>query len=232
MSLEQCTVSDTCKKYKQEECPLQKDEGFCLKLFKLTYLQNEALLTSAQRRKTDLYLDADERDRDAFVYLKKLENDAEKFVSEGRNLYITSTTTGNGKTSWALRILNAYFQKIWYKTGLCCRGLFISVPRFLLAIKDNISQRNDYVQHIKENVLTADLVIWDDIATKSFTVFEMENILSIIDRRVSDGKANIYTSNVANKDLKDCIGDRLYSRVFNTSTIIEFNGTDKRVLVK
>ena len=41
-------------------------------------------------------------------------------------------------------------------------------------------------------------------------------------------KSNIYTSNVTGQELKDKLGERLYSRIVNLSTNIELRGTDKR----
>ena len=108
--------------------------------------------------------------------------------------------------------------------------MFISVPRYLLSIKDAISNNNEYANHIKQNVLDADLVIWDDIATKNMTEFETENVLSIIDARINLGKSNIFTSNITNTELPLYIGDRLSSRILGTSEPIKFVGEDKRIL--
>ena len=97
-----------------------------------------------------------------------------------------------------------------------------------MALKDNISEKSDYISHIKENILDADLVIWDDIATKSATTFEHENMLSIIDTRVLNNKSNIYTSNLGCNELHSFVGDRLFSRIYRESLAIEFKGKDKR----
>ena len=205
--------------------------GFCLRLFKLDYLYGEALVSMAQRRRITLTTDSDGSDVEAFTKLSSISKDPVGFVSSGGSLYIHSQTAGNGKTSWALRILQSYMNAIWFGSELRCRALFISVPRLLIALKDNISERNEYVQHIKENILTADLVIWDDIATKQSTVFEAENLLAMIDSRIANGKANIYTSNLSDAELHVALGDRLASRVANLSMNIEFRGKDKRGIV-
>ena len=106
--------------------------------------------------------------------------------------------------------------------------LFINVPRYLLAIKENISEKSDYVAHIKANVLNADLVIWDEVGSKGLTQFEHESILSLINSRVCENKANIYTSNLTTDELHDAVGDRLYSRIVVMSEDIELRGLDKR----
>ena len=112
-----------------------------------------------------------------------------------------------------------------------CKALFINVPKFLLSIKDNISNKNEYVEYIKNNVLEADLVVWDEVGTKGLTQFEHENLLSLINMRIDMNKSNIYTSNMRPDELKELIGDRLYSRIVKLSTEIEFKGQDKRGLV-
>lgn len=224
-----CNFERTCGKFLKGSC--DPSAPFCIRQFKLESLQSMALLTPDQRRYIPLRLDANKSDLATFEQLKEIEKNIEAFVSEGNNLYLYSSICGNGKTRWALRLMNSYFEKIWPYTDLNCRGLFINIPRFLLALKDNISQRSDYVQHIKDNILNADLVIWDEIGSKGLTVFENENILSLINSRIDLSKSNIYTSNLQPNELREAVGERLYSRVFNLSKYkIEFFGADKRGL--
>lgn len=221
---QECWMKNQCKKY--PDCP----NPFCIKLFKLNQLCDLALLSPKQREHIALYIDADGTDREEFEYLKSIEQHIDKFIAEGNNLYIYSGTTGNSKTSWMLRLLNQYLQKIWAKSDLECRALFINVPRYLLALKDAISNQSDYVDHIKVNALKADLVVFDEVGTKSVTIFEHENLLSIINARLDEGKSNFYTSNLMPQELQQVVGDRLYSRIVNSSINIEFRGKDKRTL--
>lgn len=227
---EHCNFQPKCKKYGQGQCPYQDRTlpPFCARLFKINTLQDNALLTQKQRDYIPLRIDADGSDREAFMRLKQIEQHIEDFVREGHNLYLFSRNTGCGKTSWSLRLLNSYFEKIWYRSDITCKGLFINVPRFLISLRDNISQKSEYIKYIKDNALNADVIIWDDIATKGFTTFEMENIYNIINTRLDDGRSNIYTSNLAGEDLREAMGDRLYSRVMYCSEVIEFVGADKR----
>lgn len=145
-------------------------------------------------------------------------------------LYLTDNCIVTHNTSWALRLTQSYLNKIWFKCELSCKVLFINVPRFLLELKNNISEKNEYITHIKENVLLADLVIWDEIGSKGLTQFEHENVLNYINARIDMGKSNIYTSNLNELDLHQAVGDRLYSRIVNNSINIELKGKDKRSL--
>jgi len=207
------------------------DKDFCIRKYKLDTLYSNSLLTDNFKIKKTIICDEDRTDFEEFTQLSEIERNIKDFVEQGKNLYIHSTTPGNGKTSWSIRLIQAYFDTIWAKTDLSCRALFISVPRFLLALKENISKKNDYVTFIQENILTADLVVWDDIAAKVGSEFEVNHLLSLIDNRIAQNKANIFTSNLDRDHMYDALGERIASRICNMSIEIEFHGKDKRFLV-
>jgi DNA replication protein DnaC len=226
---DECYLKDKCAKYQSNpsaECKFSN--SYCPKLFRVNFLLQEGLLTDKQKKFKPLFIDADGTDREEFKQLQLIETHIEQFVSEGANLFIHSSGVGNGKTSWAIRLLQSYVDKIWYKSDLTCKILFVNVPRYLLALKDSISNTNEYADHIKKNILKADLVVFDEIATKGLSTFEHENVISIINARIDENKSNIYTSNLYGRELKEKLGDRLYSRIINLSTDIELHGQDKR----
>ena len=219
----------TCFLY--EQCNHRDgDKDFCLRKYKMDSLYSAALMTESQKKHITLRVDEDGTDLEQFKQLAAIEQDIVNFISSGKNLYLHSANCGNGKSSWSLRLVEAYFNKIWARTEVKCRALFISVPRFLLALKDDITTKNAYVAYIKENVLEADLVIWDDIAAKMGSEFELTHLLNIIDNRLAFGKSNIYTSNLNRQQLYNALGERLTSRIANMSIDIELFGADKRVL--
>jgi DNA replication protein DnaC len=187
-------------------------------------------MTDSQKQHVVLKIDPDGTDLEQFQKLAAIEQNIVQFISEGKNLYLHSTNCGNGKSSWSIRLAEAYFNKIWARSDGSCKVLFISVPRFLLALKDNITTKSSYVEYIKDNVLTADLVIWDDIAAKMGSEFELTHLLNIIDNRLALGKSNIYTTNLNRQQLYTALGERLTSRIANMSTEIELFGADKRFL--
>ena len=222
-----CYLSENCKLYRNGGCPFPE---FCIKKFKVDKFFDLSLLSESQRQPVDLFLDANNSDYNSFVFLNDTKKHIIEFVKTGGNLYLYSSLTGNGKTSWAIKLLQAYISKVWFEREISCVCLFVSVPRYLLSIKDAISNNNEYAKHIKENVLKADIVVWDDIATKGMTEFETENVLSIIDARINMGKSNIFTSNISKEELPIYVGDRLGSRIIGTSYPVQFFGQDKRIL--
>lgn len=220
-----CTVRATCGKFAKGAVP---ESDFCIRQFKMGGLFDLAFISDRQRQTIALRYDSDGTDYAEFVRLHQISQEIEKFVDEGRSLYLYSTGCGNGKTSWALRMAQEYIRKIWFKSDIRPRVLFINVPKFFLMLKENISNPNDYIAHIKEYAVDCDLVIWDDIGTKMGTEFEVENLLNIVNNRIDSGKANIYTSNILPEQLKARVGDRLYSRIIHLSENIELRGADKR----
>lgn len=218
-----CFLFDRCN---HKDC----DKEFCLRKYKLESLYNAALLSKSQYKNVRLFADDDGTDSVQFIQVQQIMQNIESFVADGTNLYLHSHTCGNGKTSCAIKLIKAYLDKIWARSAVECRALFISVPRFLLALKDQISNYNEYAEYVKENVIKADIVVWDDIAAKVGTDFELNHLLSLIDTRISLGKSNIFTSNLAKPEIYKALGDRLGSRICNLSLEIELNGKDKRYM--
>lgn len=228
-----CWLKDSCAKAKKSDCECLNNDIFCIKLFKINTLYENALLSDKQKIKVDLYTDADGTDLETFKLLKSVEEHIIEFVDNGKNMFIHSSHTGNGKTSWAIRMIQSYILRIWPESKIdTCPALFINVPRFLLSLKDSISNQSDYIDHIKKHILDANLVVWDEVGVKTLSEYDHEHLLNLINTRLDEGKSNIYTSNLTSSELREKVGDRLYSRIVNISTDIEFFGADKRSLYK
>lgn len=225
-----CWLKEECVKYlnPQIQCDCRDADVYCKKLFKLNYLYNQALLTDKQYKEVYLFLPDGDADRAMYTQLAEIKQDIVNFVKNGNNVYIHSPICGNGKTEWSLKLLRAYLNSIWPYSSMRCHALFINVPKFLLSLKDSISNQNDYINHIKANILDADLVVWDEIGIKSLTEYEHENLLNLINARLDNNKANIYTSNLSNEELQKRFGERLYSRIVKLSREIIFSSYDKR----
>ncbi len=228
MYSDECFLKDRCKRYQKhkDEC---ESHTTCEKLLRYEILYNNAFLTENQRKRITLYPDADGRDREAFMTLKQWQDNIEQAVKENHNLYIWSEFAGNGKTSWAIKLVQAYIDAIWHTT-ISTKVMFINVPKFFIELKSNISAESAYIKSINENIFKADLVVWDDIGTKSSSPFETENLYNLINMRTDLGKTNFYTSNVAPDKLGEFLGERLGSRVGTGSTCIHLVGSDKRGL--
>lgn len=194
----------------------------CIRYSEMKYLMENSGLP--KKKQVPIKLDGG-RDKLAFHLLADIKDDMLRFVERGESLYIYSEYTGNGKTSWAIKLLLKYFDSIWAGNGFRVRGYFQHVPTLFNTLKD-FSKSHEVLKRVLE---TVDLVVWDDIASTKLSDFDRQQLLSLIDVRVSEGLANIYTGNITSQvALKNAVGDRLASRIWNTSTLVEFKGKDRR----
>ena len=124
--------------------------------------------------------------------------------------------------------MQKYFNDIWPGNGFKERGIFIHVPTFLTKFKEVMNKKDDNFEIMKKKLTDIDLVIWDDFASVKLSDFDHTNLLTYIDTRKLNGKANIYTGNLYEDELIDALGNRLKSRVWNDSIIVELKGSDMR----
>lgn len=215
-----CWYKGFCKHYK-ENCYIN-----CIRFNEMQYLMESAKIPKGNQFKNELI--PNPIDIDSFKFLAQLKQDMISFVKRGENLYIFSSNFGNGKTTWAIKLMQNYFNKIWAGNGFTQRGLFIHVPSFLTKFKEVINKKDEDFEDLKKQILEVDLVIWDDIATGKLSEFDHTNLLTYIDQRKLNGKSNIYTGNLNEQELIEALGNRLKSRVWNDSTIVELFGKDRR----
>ena len=210
--------------------PLNRDdnacEGSCIRYLEMQYLMDNSGIPKVRQKPISLY--PSDCDLDAFIELADIKDGIADFVESGKNLYITSAITGNGKTSWAIKLMLKYFDSIWAGNGFRVRGYFAHIPTLLLNLKDFNNADIDMAK-IKKTLLTADLVVWDDIASTEISKYDYSQLLMLIDNRVLENKSNIYTGNINSLDkLRKVLGDKLSSRIWNMSKVIEFKGADLR----
>lgn len=199
----------------------------CIKFLEMQNLMETSGLPKA--RQCPQPLTAPSCDREAYKKLAEIKDDIVTFVEQGANLYITSEVTGNGKTSWAIKLLLRYFDQVWNGNGFNVRGLFVHVPTFLLKAKDFKTVDPDF-EHLKKYLTKADLVVWDDIAGSNMSGYDYSQLLVYLDNRILARKSNIFTGNYDTKEeLESKLGQRLASRIYGRDTYITiFKGGDMR----
>lgn len=199
----------------------------CIKFAEMQHLMETSNLPKAKQR--PIPLECPDCDLQAYKRLAEIKSNIVEFVESGKNLYLASRVSGNGKTSWAIKLMLKYFDEIWAGNGFNTRALFISVPTFLLKSKD-FKTNDPAFEQLKRDILKVDLVVWDDIASTNISAFDYSQLLMYIDARVLDGKSNIYTGNYETAEsLGERIGMKISSRVFTFDTeVIIFKGGDMR----
>lgn len=218
--MDNCIYKNICNLMNTESC---KDT--CMRYIEINYLLNTSGIPQNLQKPIVLY--ASKTDIESFTRLKHIKDSINSWVNSGFNLLIYSDQLGNGKTSWAIKLLLKYFDEVWAGNGLVERGLFIRVSEFMTKAK-NFNAKDDEFEHTKKLIEDVDIVVWDDISSIKSSEFACEQLFNYIDLRLLKGKANIFTGNINEERLKNILGNQLASRIWNNSIRIELKGTDRR----
>ena len=157
--------------------------------------------------------DSSALDKQAYITLKNI--DIQEFVVNGRSLVIESPNTGNGKSSWAKRLLLKYMAK---KVGRINTGYFLNLPIALAEVKEAIQSKEElpYLRIFS----TVRLLVIDEVGANKLTDYEEKWLLRMLEERTKrPGLATIYTANSAS-NMKELLGRRLYSRIWTASSHI------------
>lgn len=221
MCSSECWYSEVCSSY-AKDC-----DKCCGRYAEMKFLMEHSGIPKNKQR--PIVLNPSACDYDAFVRLSNIKDHIVEFVDSGRNLYITSNIVGNGKTSWALKLLMKYFDEIWDGNGFRVRGMIVHIPTFLAKCKDFKTTDLEF-EELKRQVLEADLVVWDDIAGVTMSNYDYTQLLVCLDAREFRGLSNIFTGNISNREsLLNALGAKITSRVWNSQTeVVEFFGGERR----
>lgn len=213
----------------KEVCSEAKDgcETLCNRFVEMRFLMTHSNLPANKQQPIKLV--APQVDIAAFKKLSEIKADIVNFVKGGKQLYISSKITGNGKTSWSIKLMHAYFDKCWYGNGLQVRALYIPVSWFLLRSKE-FRKVDPEFDELKENLMKADLVVWDDIGCTNVSSYDITTMLMYIDHRINSGLSNIFTGNITEQaDMDRLLGQRISGRILSHNTIkITFMGGSMR----
>lgn len=186
-------------------------------------MQNSGLPVAKQK---PIKLKPETCDIEAFNNLSEIRRDVDEFIDNGNNLYLCSKYTGNGKTSWAIKMLQSYFNLRCEGNYEHLLGMFVSTPQLLLKLKDF---SNPVSAMFKQNLVNVDVVVWDDIAVSGMSTYDYTQLFTYIDGRLLSEKSNIFTSNCSTREeLEKIVGNKLASRIWDTSYVVTLFGKDRR----
>lgn len=217
---QECWYRECCKKVDTEDCTKA-----CVRYLEMRTMLEKSELPKAWWVPQPLVA---EKDFIAYERLMQIKKDIDTFVSEGRNIYIYSKNYGNGKTSWAVKLLLAYFNKVWYGNGFRCKGLYINSAGFLMRKKGLITKIDEEYLAMTKTLETVNLAVWDDIAINKLSDYDYQTLSTMIDTRMFNRKSNIFTGDADKRELEYCLGSKLANTIWNNSEIIEFKNPDMR----
>lgn len=219
---DRCYAKDYCKGYNTEKCTERCD--FWWKLNSLYEQSNLPI-----RYRYNIPLKPEQIDKPSFIELRDYTAEITEHVKQGDNIYIYSQTTGNGKTTWASKMINQYIRKAVATSLLDNEVLYLNVSLFLDQLKGQFSNYDQKVAELHERAMKCKLLVLDDIGAERPSEYVCERLYDIINHRYTNMLSTIYTSNLTPFELGDRLGGRIESRV-RSARQIEIKGNDRRTI--
>lgn len=146
-----------------------------------------------------------------------------EFTPENHKGALLMGEPGLGKTHLAVAILRDLMNR-----GLT--GIFYNVVDLLDDIKQSYDAKTgDGGREIARLLETMDVVVLDDLGAERMTPWVNDRLYAIINGRYQEGRTLIVTTNLSDADLRERVGYRILSRLYEMCHVIPVEGTDYRV---
>jgi DNA replication protein DnaC len=128
-------------------------------------------------------------------------------LDEGRGLWFIGDV-GTGKTTLAMLVSMAAME--------ADRTVAIySLPRLLGLLRDSYGDDAPYsLTELIDRLCSVDLLHIDDLGAEQSSPWVLEQLYTIVNTRYEDGRALLLTTNLGHEALREQIGERTVSRIF------------------
>lgn len=214
------------------ECPYRKNckdktpDGdcykLCSKLNEIDTLFYNANIPKAYLQPMVLY--PNEIDIATYEMLNEIKMNISILVHDGFYITIQSRERGNGKTSWAIKILQNYLHQIWQEPGGRTRGLYVDVTEYFTELKAEFETKERNAKEFAKDIDNADLVIFDNMDENRLGEWERNVLKQHIKKRINNKLSNIYIIRNMEKQLENQIGEDLAYYVSRNNQILPIVG--------
>lgn len=155
-----------------------------------------------------------------------------KEISDDRSLFITGDC-GVGKTYTAVSILRGFAKNLScdnFVTPFKNTPIFVNVPELLLRIRDCFKPDSRISEEeMLKKYLNTGLLVLDDLGVEKTTDWSLQSLYVIVNKRGSEGRQTVITSNLTLDEISGKLSDRIASRIKGMCKIIVIKGKDRRL---
>lgn len=170
-------------------------------------------------------------DKECWEWLEAVRANIVEEVRNGLSIVIASNTVGNGKTSWAVRLLQRYLAETALDGRIVEKGMFVVSAQLLTEFGDyNYFQTMQEFLERFERLKTCELLVIDEIGGGSLTKASYPYLYDLVNYRVDNNLSTVYTTNYTDDEIIELLGQRLYSRIYDTSVVLDFQASNVRGL--
>lgn len=223
-----CPFEEICS-YESSACNRCKDRGI-LYLINRVFLP-KTLIPKNYQSASFLDLDLKGEANNAVRYLDKVF----ELVNEGKGMYCYGIGPGTGKTTICCIALMRYLYLSLKKDPYDIdnrRVLYLNTTEFLERLRKSMNSQDLELETLIEELTDIDrapkLILLDDIGAEKSSEWVQERFYSLINFRVANGLATLFTSNYSMEELEPRLGYRIYSRIAGCCKPIQFVGKDHR----
>jgi DNA replication protein DnaC len=129
---------------------------------------------------------------------------------------------GTGKTHLAVALLKDAGKREY--------DTFTTVANLLMKLRDSFRKDAERSEaDIIRQYSKANLVVLDDLGAEKTSEFALQSLYIIIDKRYSEMRPTIITSNLTVDEIAEKVGDRIASRIAGMCRVVELKGRDRRL---
>ena len=156
-------------------------------------------------------------------------------VDKGMGIYCYSELPGTGKTTACIQSLMTFLFHDILSSPYDVdnrRVLYLNTTEFLDRLRKSYSSIDMELESLLYEMTsinrTPKLILFDDIGSERCSDWVIERLYSLINYRVSNGLASLFTSNKSIDQLYDNLGARIISRIRGCSKEVLFANPDFR----
>lgn len=160
--------------------------------------------------------------------LDAIRNDIVQRVDDGLILTIISANVGNGKTSWAIRLLQRYLAETAINGKIEKKGYFINYASLVTKLSSFEEHKTDSYKEMMNYLKNSHLLVIDELGSAKLNSVSYPLLYDIINYRNEQNLSTIYTTNYTLDVLELELQERLFSRIIDCCELAEFFSSNVR----